>query len=119
MTPGKRWIFAATMCLTGCATLNRGTVTRQPGGQDMKSAILGSVPVGSSIDVARQFMEREGFTCRDERNQTVNGQPGVDYLSCRRNDPAGHWVSQEWIVSIIFRDGHVTDVQVSSGLTGP
>ena len=100
-------------------TCNFGTVTRQPAGTDeMTAAILTVTPIGTQIDAARSFMERERFKCTDMLNQTIGNREGVDYLSCERIEING-WVSRHWRVAITFRDGKVTGVESSTYLLAP
>ena len=80
--------------------------------------VLSQVPVGTSVENAQRFMEREGFKC----SRTIAGQfgdrKGLDYVYCDRSE-GGVWVQRRWQVAIVHRGGKVTEVLASTGLVGP
>jgi hypothetical protein len=103
---------------TGC--LGGGSATRgieQP--PKMIDAITSRVPVGTPVDDAQRFMEREGFTCSRESNADFRDRKGLDYIYCRCDRPLDLFVSRGWMIAIVHRDGKVTEVLANTELTGP
>jgi hypothetical protein len=84
----------------------------------MVELILSHVPVGTPIEDASRFMEREGFECSRSTDAEVPDRKR-DYLYCNRWESIGFLVSRRWHVSIAYRDGKVTEVTASTGLVGP
>ena len=83
----------------------------------MVDAVLGQAPVGSPIDNAQRFMEREGFKCSRITNEAFLDREGIDYIYCDRSDGAG-FVHRKWKVAVVHRDGKVVEVLASTGLVG-
>lgn len=83
------------------------------------------VPKASAIKDAKITMERNGFTCSWKKNQefaTFSSRRQMthskaDFLYCHREQ--GFPVEESWQIAIVHRNGLVTDVGVSYGLTGP
>ncbi len=86
-------------------------------GPRMVQAVLGQVPVGTPIDDAQRFMEREGFTCSRSTNEHFLDRTKLDYIYCDRSE--GGLVSRRWQVAVVHRDGKVTEVLASTDLAGP
>ena len=84
----------------------------------MVEAILAQVPVGTPVDDAQRFMEREGFKCSRSTNAAFLDRTGLDYVYCDRWEASG-FVKRRWQVAIVHRDGKVTEVLASTGLVGP
>jgi hypothetical protein len=83
----------------------------------MIEAVLGQVPVGTPVDDAQRFMEREGFKCSRTSNAAFGGRAGLDYIYCDRSE--GGIVQRRWQVAVVHRDGKVVEVLASRGLVGP
>jgi hypothetical protein len=119
MTPPDRRAFlasAALIAMTGCAGTRPSTrgIEEPP---RMVEAVLGHAPVGTPIDDAQRFMEREGFDCRRETNAEFLDRKGLDYIYCDRSE--GGVVRRRWQVALVHRDGQITEVIASTGLVGP
>jgi hypothetical protein len=89
------------------------------------------MPIDSSIDRAKQIMEKNGFRCEFTENgafaRTRDGKnaPGeirqqvyenVDYLYCDAS--RGFLVQRRWQVAIGYQEKLIKFVAVSTGLTG-
>ena len=83
----------------------------------MIAAILGQIPVGTSVADAERFMRPEGFKCSETTNGEFLDRQGLDYLYCDRSDSG--IVQRRWQVAIVHRDGKVSEVLASTGLVGP
>ena len=101
----------------GCSGPTRGL--KDP--SKMKGVVLKAVPVGSRIEEARRFMEREGFRCSPQTKSSFadhdGTRKGIDYLYCDRSE--GLIVSRRWQVAIVHSGDRVTDVLANTGLIGP
>lgn len=84
----------------------------------MTEAVLSKVPVGTPVDDAQRFMEREGFKCSRSTNAEFLDRKGLDYIYCDRSEGSG-FVQRRWQVAVVHRDGKVVEVLASTGLVGP
>ncbi len=83
----------------------------------MVEAVLGQAPVGTPVDDAQKFMEREGFSCSRSTNAAFLDRKGLDYIYCDRSE--GGIVQRRWQVAVVHKDGKVVEVLASTGLVGP
>jgi len=108
---------AVLAAITGCSSTR--SVTRdieEP--PRMVEAVLGQIPIGTPVDDAQRFMEREGFQCSRSTNEAFLDRKGLDYLCCDRSEGSGV-VQRRWQVAVVHRDGKVVEVLASTGLVGP
>jgi hypothetical protein len=88
----------------------------------MKALLKKKLPLGTPVEKARLFMEREGFKCSLMHNKSFSEEGavrnGIDYLYCDRSDGVG-FVTRRWQVAIVLKTGSVSEVLVSVGLIGP
>ena len=95
----------ALLAAAGCAgtrSVTRG-IEEPP---RMVEAVLRLIPVGTSVDDAQRFMEREGFACSRSTNDEFLGRKGLDYIHCDRSEGSG-FVQRRWQVAVVYRDGKV------------
>jgi hypothetical protein len=93
--------------------------------------ILLMMPIDSSIDRAKQLMEKNGFSCKFTQNSEFirmridKNAPGgtrhqvyedVDYLYC--NASQGFLVQRRWQAAIFHAEKNVKSVAVSTWLVG-
>lgn len=108
----------ALAAVAGCA----GTQSFTRGIEEpprMVDAVLGQIPVGTAVDDAQRFMEREGFDCSRETNAELRDGKMLDYIYCDRSDSEGWIVSRRWQVKVVHRDDKVVEVIAHTGLVGP
>src|SRR5437868_4348669 len=59
----------------------------------MKQVILAHIPIGTEVERATKFMEREGFNCLVYTNNGFTGdgatREGLDFVYCERKNNAG------------------------------
>ncbi|MBN8939633.1 MAG: hypothetical protein J0H01_09090 [Rhizobiales bacterium] len=97
-------------------------------GAATRLAILQRIPIGSVLADAASVMHAQDFKCHPKKNsgfterpdggQRQISHPPTDFLYC----DSGHWgfvISKRWQVIITERNGLVTEVFASVGLTGP
>ena len=103
--------------VVGCASTRSATqgIEEPP---HMVEAVLSQIPVGTSVDDAQRFMEREGFTCSRSNNEAFLDRKGLDYVHCDRSDGSG-FVQRRWQVAVVHKDGKVVEVLATTGLVGP
>src|SRR5262245_50464512 len=112
----RAFIAVVLTSIAGCAApqpVTRGI--EEPA--RMAEAVLGRIPVGTPVEEAQRFMEREGFDCYREADGATIGRPGLGYIYCNRSD--GVAIKRRWQVAVVHRDGKVVDVLASTGLVGP
>ena len=91
--------------------------------KDMKQEIIKYIPIGSSIKDAQRIMEANGFKCELKHGSftVVNaGEPGpgvvyhnMDYLYCDKEVNSEIFSLRRWQISIVHKDGVVSDVFMS------
>lgn len=82
----------------------------------MTEVVLKEIPLGTVIDQAQEFIEREGFECTF-LNEDI--RKGRTILHCDRSDQVEWPVSRRWQVLLTCDSGKVVEVNVHSGLVGP
>jgi hypothetical protein len=107
-------VLAMVVGCTSTRSITRGIA--EP--SRMVEVVLSQVPVGTPIEDAQRFMEREGFKCSRTTNGHFLDRKGLDYVYCDRTEASG-WIDCRWQVAIVHRDGKVAEVLASYGLTGP
>jgi len=110
-------IAVALVAVAGCAGTRSVTRDIQEPPR-MVEAVLAQIPVGTPVDDAQRFMEREGFACSRNTNAEFLDRKGLDYVYCDRSEGSG-FVQRRWQVAVIHRDGKVVEVLASTGLVGP
>lgn len=83
----------------------------------MVEAVLSQIPVGTPVEDAERFMEREGFACVHATNADFLGRKGLNYIYCDRAE--GGIVQRRWQVAVVHNDGRVTEIITSTALFGP
>jgi hypothetical protein len=96
-------------------------------GPATKAEVLKVIPLGSSVEFARETMEAKGFTCTMTYNKSYvddNGAggyieyPPADSLYCDSERWAGFLRSKRWQVGLIVKDGKVASVAVGVSING-
>ncbi|HEY1187068.1 MAG TPA: hypothetical protein VGE74_05390 [Gemmata sp.] len=101
---------------TGC-TSSRAVTRGIEEPPRMVEAILAHVPLGTPVEDAQRFMEREGFKCSRRTSADFLDRKSLDYIYCDRSESSV--VSRRWQVAVVYRDGKVVEVLASTGLVGP
>jgi hypothetical protein len=90
-----------------------------------KKEVLKRIPIGSSIEHARDVMKMSSFKCELMRDELfasdcegTDSRKG-DFLYCDRVKFAFPFFERRWQILIFHANGLVTDVLVCIGLTGP
>jgi len=116
-----RWVMVAVAIVVALAAFWGLFPSKTRGFEEsavMVKVILDAAPVGSSVETARRFMEREGFHCTEKTNSSFSeDRTGIDYLYCGRSE--GLIVQRKWMVAIVHRKGKVVEVLANTGLIGP
>ncbi len=122
-------LIVAAQVAFGCAHSHQVTWRIQSPDQ-MKQVVQDSVPLGSSIAQAREFMESEGFECEVRKNSTfyerrswtnrdLTTHKKIDFLNCHRNQSAGQFgLRRIWNVALVLNDEAVSEAIVSHYVDG-
>ena len=112
----------------GCAHTNQLT-WKVESSDEMRQLLSAQLPHGTNVDEAKRFMEREGFSCKIERNGTFVEKTwfgaqeprheNIDFLDCRRTQSYGLLVARFWGVALVLDGDEVEDVLVSRFIDGP
>jgi len=95
-----------------------------------KQEVLKHVPLGTTIDQAKAFMEEDGFKCVETRNQRFAEDGPVpdqqvihgpaDTLWCDSGERSFRiGLSRRWQVTFINENGKVSYIATAVGVTGP
>lgn len=105
----------------------------------MRAVLAEHIPPGTPVAEARQFMQEEGFTCRERVNESFvertwfgDRDPrheGIDFVHCERVQTlgvgkqgfglGGLMMTRNWDVALVNDSRSVTAVLVSHYLDGP
>lgn len=96
----------------------------------MKAEVLKRIPIESSIERAKEVMEKSGFDCEMMWNESFaeyddegNWRPsrsGEDFLHCDREKTVFPWIcSRRWQIAIVHKDRLVKEVFVAISETCP
>jgi hypothetical protein len=113
-----RTVCLALLLASAFGCTNSRTVTNgieEP--SRMVEVILTKLPVGTPIEDAQVFMEREGFKCSSSTNAAFGDRTGLDYVTCDRLE-GSEPVRRRWQVAVVHQSGKVVEVLASTGLIG-
>lgn len=82
----------------------------------MKAVLEREVPVGTQGELAKCFMEREGFKCSN--TQIGAKTDGKASLYCDRTDSFEWLVNRRWQVQLVLLDDTVSELTVSMDYVG-
>lgn len=84
----------------------------------MGQKLNASVPKGTPIDAARDFMLKEGFSCDARLDAKWKNKQHVNYLHCKREDGSPP-IKRLWEVAVIHDGTSVLVVDVRAALIYP
>lgn len=94
----------------------------------MKEEVLKRVPIGSSIEYAKDVMEKNGFKCKmmwnesfadhDDKGNNIT-RKGMDFLYCDKEKMVFPLILRRWQIVIIHQKGIVSEVVPAISVTGP
>ena len=91
----------------------------------MKQELKKFIATGGAIEDAKRIMEANGFTCvmnersdfaEMEEDEFLATHHDLDYLYCDK-ERGGFFCDRRWQVAIVHKNGVVSDILVSIGLT--
>jgi len=85
--------------------------------ESMRVAILGLVPVGTSVTEAAHRLAQHGLICAQTSQAKFRDRGPFTYALCQGRS-AGVVTFREWKIALVESGGRVADILVSSGLTG-
>lgn len=89
--------------------------------EEVKRSILKVIPPGSDINRAKIIMEKNGFKCSFVKDSSFADKNSIyqhiDFLYC--DIEKGFIVGRRWQVAVVVKNSLVSEIFVSTGLTGP
>jgi hypothetical protein len=86
--------------------------------KDMATALAGTIPKGTPLTTAREFMVKEGFECENVVKGKWKKQTGVTFVLCKRVDGTPP-VKRIWEVALMHDGSKVTGLDLRSALVYP
>ena len=77
-----------------------------------------SLPKGTAIQAAKEFMLKEGFSCDARVDAKWKNKPHINYLHCKREDGTPP-IKRLWEVAVIHDGATVIVVDVRAALMYP
>ncbi len=115
----KSFICVAAF-ITALITAEDNRIELSDNYENVKLSILKVIPEGSDLNTAKSIMEKNGFQCRIMKDASFSEDgklyEHIDFLYCDLEK--GFFISRRWQVAIIFKNGLVVEIHVSTGLTG-
>ena len=90
----------------------------------MKQEVLKRIPIGSSMEYTQEVMKKSGFKCQLMWNESFasDGAGKIprkgDLLYCDKEKSAFLVFDRRWQIAIVHKNGVVSEMFVSIGLTG-
>jgi hypothetical protein len=85
---------------------------------EMGEQLNKSLPKGTAIQTAKEFMLKEGFSCEPRVDAKWKNKPHINYLHCKREDGTPP-IKRLWEVAVINDGATVTVVDVRAALVYP
>jgi hypothetical protein len=106
-------LFIVLVALVSCSRADR--LSTRP--DQATAQVQGWIPAGTPITQARRIMEQHGFTCSLVTNRGFADLHAADYIYCdRRESSITQW---RWQAALVFSEGKVSAVRVTTGLASP
>jgi hypothetical protein len=77
-----------------------------------------ALPKGTSLEVAKDFMLKEGFSCEPKLDAVWKRKPHINYLLCKREDGSPP-IKRLWEAAVIHDGTTVLAVDLRSALVYP
>ena len=84
----------------------------------MGAKLNASLPKGTPVQTAKEFMLREGFSCDARLDAKWKNKPHINYLQCKREDGTPP-IKRLWEVAVIHDGTSVIVVDVRAALVYP
>jgi hypothetical protein len=85
---------------------------------EMGTKLNKSLPKGTSIEVAKEYMTKQGFTCEPKTDAVWKRKPHINYLLCKREDGTPP-IKRLWEAAVIHDGTSVLAVDLRSALMYP
>jgi hypothetical protein len=102
--------------LVGCDDENPTAKIGSPA--EMGTMLNTSLPKGTPIPAAKEFMLKEGFSCDPRLDAKWKNKSHVNYLHCKREDGTPP-IKRLWEVAVIHDGATVLGVDVRAALVYP
>jgi len=108
--------FATLLCFAGCEDKNPTAKIGSPA--EMGTQLNASLPKGTPIQSAKDFILKEGFSCEPRLDAKWKNKPHINYLHCKREDGMPP-IKRLWEVAVIHDGTSVIVVDVRAALVYP
>jgi hypothetical protein len=112
-------LFATFVVTVGCSLDKAKKIELY--GDDLlltKKEMLIKIPKNSSITDAKQIMEYNSFVCKKFYNSSFGKEENIDFLYCDKKVWEKLFVERRYQIAITHKNEQVTDILISTGLTG-
>jgi hypothetical protein len=109
-------ILALALGLTGCGEDTATGDIASPA--EMGTKLNKALPKGTSLEVAKDFMLKEGFSCEPKLDAVWKRKPHINYLLCKREDGSPP-IKRLWEAAVIHDGTTVLAVDLRSALVYP
>jgi hypothetical protein len=103
--------------MAGCHVLSPmpGDLTRDLSQEQMTVAMEQHLKPGMTIDDARAFLKKEGYTVGNIDVAEANSES----ITFTRREQIDFWVHQDWTIKLDCHQGRVSSHSIKASLTGP
>ena len=109
-------LLPSMVFLVGCDDENPTAKIASPA--EMGTQLNNSLPKGTPIQTAKEFMLKEGFSCDPRLDAKWKNKPHINYLQCKREDGTPP-IKRLWEVAVIHDGAAVLVVDVRAALVYP
>jgi hypothetical protein len=109
-------LFAAFFGAAGCEKEHSTAEIGSPA--EMGAKLNASLPKGTPLQTAKDFMIKEGFSCEPKLDAKWKGKSHINYLQCKREDGIPP-IKRLWEAAVIHDGSNVLAVDLRSALIYP
>ncbi len=111
-------LSVAMLALLGFSACERSATGEIGNTKEMIAALSAKVPVGTSVAVAKVFMESEKFEVTVMTKEKWKGKSGITFLQCLRRDGSPP-IFRKWEVALINDGKVITSIEARTALLYP
>ncbi len=110
------FLLAGMLSFGGCDKENGTAEIGSPA--EMGETLNKSLPKGTPLQTAKDFMLKEGFTCEPKLDSKWKGKAHINFLHCKREDGTPP-IKRLWEAAVIHDGTSVLAVDLRSGFIYP
>jgi hypothetical protein len=109
-------LLAGVLCFWGCDREHNTSEIGSP--KEMGETLNKSLPKGTPLQTAKDFMLKEGFTCEPKLDSKWKGKTHINFLHCKREDGSPP-IKRLWEAAVIHDGANVLAVDLRSAIIYP